>query len=156
MTRVLALDCAGKCGFAVSGSDFHGVKDIRPQLNQRPGIRYQRLIRLMDSALQQFPDLDLIAYEEPIPNHSGMAAAELAWGYVAIIKLWCAEYEIAVRGVYISSWKKYVTGHGTASKQMVMAAVRHLGYHPEDDNHADAIGVMLYAIQSGAKEASLF
>ena len=148
MSRVLALDCATKCGYAISDG-ISGVKDLKPSPNQRPGARYQRLRTLLKQALQTYPDLSLVVYEEPIPHHKGIEAAEMAWGYVAIIKMWCADHDMAVRGVHISSWKKFVTGNGKATKDDVIDAVKKMGFIPFDHNHADSIGIMLYATQLG-------
>ena len=148
MTRIAALDCASLTGYAVENSTCEGVKDITPAKNQRPGARYQKLRALLNRILAEHPDLTIIAYENPIPHHSSMMAAELAWGYVAIIKQWCADHEITVRAVHVSEWKKHLTGHGNAEKQEVIDAVKKIGRTPIDHNHADAIGILCFATQT--------
>ena len=155
MIRVLALDCATLCGYAVSESPFSGVMDLKPSKTQRPGTRYQKLRSLLKRALMHHPDIALVVYEEPIPHHKGIGAAEMAWGYVAVIKLWCADNNMPVRGVYIASWKKFVTGKGNATKDDVIYAVRKLGFNPIDDNHADALGIMAYATELGKAKVLL-
>jgi len=155
MTRILALDCGTLCGFAVSDSPISGVKDLKPSKTQRPGVRYKKLRSLLNSVSDLYPDLSLVVYEEPIPNHKGMAAAELAWGYVAVIKLWCADKNLPTRGIHISSWKKFVTTNGKASKEDVIYAVKLLGFNPIDNNHADALGILAYAIQLGKPNGGL-
>ena len=42
--------------------------------------------------------------------------------------------------------KKYITGHGRATKSDVVKAVSNLGFSPTDDNEADAISILLLAI----------
>lgn len=154
MTRVLALDCSSITGYAVSNGTS-GIKDLKPSKNQYPGARYQRLRTLLKQVLQTYPDLSLVVYEEPIPHHKGMEAAEMAWGYVAVIKMWCADHELPIRGVHISSWKKFVTGNGKATKDDVIFAVKRLGFKPIDDNHADAIGILAYATELGKPNGGL-
>jgi Holliday junction resolvasome RuvABC endonuclease subunit len=152
---VLALDMATLVGYAVSPGICSGVKDLKPSPNQKPGARYQKLRNLLDDCLVKFPDLSLVMYEEPIPNHKGMAAAELAWGYVSIVKCWGADHQITVRGVHISTWKKFLTGSGNAQKEDVIDAVKRLGFYPQDHNHADALGIMCFATQFGGKDLNL-
>ena len=77
-----------------------------------------------------------------------MAAAELAWGYISVIKLWCADRELTVRPVYVSEWKKHLCGKGNAEKEEVIDAVKKIGYAPIDHNHADAIGILCFATQT--------
>ena len=44
--------------------------------------------------------------------------------------------------------KRFITGKGNADKEAVMAAVRARGFHPADDNEADAIAILLWAIKT--------
>ena len=44
--------------------------------------------------------------------------------------------------------KKYACGKGNADKQAVIAAVRDRGFMPADDNEADAIAILLWAIET--------
>jgi len=42
--------------------------------------------------------------------------------------------------------KKYIAGHGRATKNEVVKAVSNLGFSPADDNEADALAILLLAI----------
>ena len=44
--------------------------------------------------------------------------------------------------------KRHVTGQGNADKQAVIAAVRARGFAPADDNEADALAILLWAIDT--------
>jgi len=44
---------------------------------------------------------------------------------------------------------RHATGKGNADKAAVIAAVRARGYSPVDDNEADAIAVLLWALETG-------
>ena len=52
------------------------------------------------------------------------------------------------QGVPVSYIKRQVTGKGNASKKEVIEAVRALGYHPQDDNEADAIALIELVFKS--------
>jgi Holliday junction resolvasome RuvABC endonuclease subunit len=45
-----------------------------------------------------------------------------------------------------------VTAKGNASKEAVTAAIRALGHNPEDDNEADAIALLRWAIDTHGGE----
>lgn len=146
MTRVLGLDMATKCGWAVHCGES-GVKNLKPGTTQRPGARYQRLRNLLNLIKQKYPDITVVAFEQVIPFHKSGEAAEYARGCVAIVQMWCADANLPIRPVFPSTAKKFVTGKGNAKKHEVIAAVSALGFSPEDDNHADAIAIMLWASQ---------
>ena len=42
--------------------------------------------------------------------------------------------------------KRHVTGKGNADKQAVIDAVRKLGFAPADDNEADALALLHWAL----------
>ena len=46
--------------------------------------------------------------------------------------------------------KRYVTGKGNANKEAVIAAVSARGFGPTDDNEADAIALLLWAMDARA------
>jgi hypothetical protein len=49
-------------------------------------------------------------------------------------------------GVPVGTIKRHVTGKGSASKEAVIAAVRALGHDPVDDNEADALALLHWAL----------
>ena len=44
--------------------------------------------------------------------------------------------------------KKHATGKGNANKDQMIGAVRMRGHTPADDNEADAIALLLWAIET--------
>jgi Holliday junction resolvasome RuvABC endonuclease subunit len=48
----------------------------------------------------------------------------------------------------VGTIKRHITGKGNADKQAVIAAVRERGFSPADDNEADAIAILLWAIDT--------
>ena len=51
--------------------------------------------------------------------------------------------------VPVGTIKRHVTGKGNADKQAVIAAVKALGFNPADDNEADALALLNWAIAHG-------
>jgi len=50
--------------------------------------------------------------------------------------------------VPVGTIKRHVTGRGNADKATVIEAVRARGYSPADDNEADAIAILLWALET--------
>jgi len=55
---------------------------------------------------------------------------------------------IAYQGVPVGTIKRFITGKGNADKATVIAAVQAKGFAPADDNEADAIAILLWAIET--------
>jgi Holliday junction resolvasome RuvABC endonuclease subunit len=49
----------------------------------------------------------------------------------------------------VGTIKKHATGKGNAGKQAVIAAMQAKGYHPKDDNEADALALLTWAMEQG-------
>jgi Holliday junction resolvasome RuvABC endonuclease subunit len=67
---------------------------------------------------------------------------------LATLTSWCEHRGIAYQGVPVGTIKKFIAGKGNADKQAVIQAVRARGYEPADDNEADAIAILLWAIET--------
>jgi Holliday junction resolvasome RuvABC endonuclease subunit len=55
---------------------------------------------------------------------------------------------VPYQGVPVGTIKKHATGRGNADKQAMVAAARARGFSPADDNEADAIALLLWAIET--------
>ena len=51
----------------------------------------------------------------------------------------------------VGTIKRHVTGRGNADKAAVIAAVRTLGFEPADDNEADALALLDWALKTGGR-----
>ena len=89
-------------------------------------------------------------YLEEVRRHAGTSASQIYGGWLAILTAWCEHHSIPYQGVPVGTIKRHVTGKGNASKDAVIAAVRARGFAPADDNEADAIALLLWAIESRA------
>ena len=70
----------------------------------------------------------------------------------AALEMACDRNEVMCHGVAVSTIKKHVTGSGRACKNEVIAAVQNRGYEVADDNEADALALLLYAIDTNLVE----
>ena len=52
------------------------------------------------------------------------------------------------QGVPVGTIKRFIAGKGNADKAAVIAAVRQRGFYPADDNEADAIAILLWAMET--------
>lgn len=46
----------------------------------------------------------------------------------------------------VGTIKRHATGRGNANKEAMMAAIRALGHQPADDNEADALALLDFAL----------
>ena len=52
------------------------------------------------------------------------------------------------QGVPVGTIKRHCGGKGNARKQAMIAAARARGFAPADDNEADAIAILLWALET--------
>jgi Holliday junction resolvasome RuvABC endonuclease subunit len=86
-----------------------------------------------------------VVFEE-VRRHAGTDAAHAYGGFLATLSSWCEEHEVPYQGVPVGTIKRFIAGKGNADKEAVIAAVRARGFAPADDNEADAIAILLWAI----------
>jgi len=144
--NILALDLGTKCGYASSyGSG--GVLKLKPTTNESAGERYRKFRGWLKVTLQA--PFDLVVYEE-VHRHIGTDAAHVYGGLVAVLQCECLESKTEYKGVGVGTIKKHATGNGHASKEdMVLAAtLKFKSINVIDDNHADALHLLDYAIKT--------
>ena len=144
--RTLALDMGSRCGWAIgkAGEVCSGVWDIAPRRGESPGMRYLHLRAHLQHVRAAYPDLAAVFYEQA--HHRGGAATEYAVGCVATVQAWCAEHSLEHAAVHSATIKKHATGKGNASKDEMVASARARGHTPVDDNEADALGLLDWAV----------
>ncbi len=81
-------------------------------------------------------------------RHAGTDAAHIYGGFLATLTAWCERESVAYQGVPVRTIKRFATGKGNAPKDAMIAAVRARGFSPADDNEADAIAILLWAIET--------
>jgi len=147
---ILALDLGTVTGYAIQGADgaiASGTVSFRPSRYDGGGIRYLRFRGWLDGIAADSGRIDVIHFEE-VRAHAGTDAAHVYGGLLATLTAWCEERGIAYQGVPVGTIKRHVTGKGNADKAAMIAAIRVRGYSPADDNEADAIAILLWAIET--------
>jgi Holliday junction resolvasome RuvABC endonuclease subunit len=143
--RILALDPATTTGWAINEIPIvFGHWDLKPHRYESGGMRYIRFKNYLEEINKNFKP-DLIVFEE-IVFHRTSLAAQVYGGLVAVLMSWADEKNIEYAGVNPGTWKKLVTGKGNADKiKTIKAIMEKYGLQPQDDNEADAIGILKWA-----------
>lgn len=147
-TAILSLDLGTRTGWALLGSDgsiTSGSESFKPQRFEGGGMRYLRFKRWLTEVKQSADGLDAVYFEE-VRRHAGVDAAHAYGGFMAQLTAWCEHHGIPYQGVPVGTIKKHATGKGNAGKQEMVAAMQALGFRPADDNEADALALLMWAI----------
>ena len=147
---ILALDLGTTTGWALRnlrGRILSGTAEFKPHRFEGGGMRYLRFERWLDETLRLAGDVQAVYFEE-VRRHVGVDAAHAYGGFLAGLTAWCEEHAIAYQGVPVGTIKRFIAGKGNADKAAVIAAVRERGFAPADDNEADAIAILLWAIET--------
>lgn len=147
---VLALDLGTQLGWAIQlsgGTIESGTVSFRPSRYDGGGMRYLRFRGWLDSVARDAAGLSAVYFEE-VRRHAGTDAAHVYGGFLASLTAWCEQNRIPYEGVPVGTIKRHVSGKGNADKPAVIDAVRSRGFNPADDNEADAIAILLWAIDT--------
>lgn len=153
-TTILALDLGTTTGWALRGSDGHitsGSESFRPQRFEGGGMRFLRFKRWLTELKAVTSGIDALHFEE-VRRHVSTDAAHAYGGFLAPLTAWCEHHQIPYQGVPVGTIKKHATGKGNAGKDEVTASVRARGHAPSDDNEADALALLHWAIAQHALE----
>lgn len=157
MTVLLALDLGTTTGWALctdGGSVISGTQSFKPGRFEGGGMRYLRFKRWLTELKATTDRLGAVYFEE-VRRHAGVDAAHAYGGFLATLTAWCEHHTIPYSGVPVGTIKKHATGKGNASKDEMIAAARALGHAPGDDNEADALALLTWAmVESGDVRAS--
>lgn len=149
-TTILALDLGTTTGWALRSSDgaiTSGSESFRPQRFEGGGMRFLRFKRWLAALEDITGGIDALYFEE-VRRHVSTDAAHAYGGFLATLTAWCEHHQLPYQGVPVGTIKKHATGKGNASKDDVLSAMRALGHAPTDDNEADALALLRWAIAS--------
>ena len=79
---------------------------------------------------------------------STMPAMFVVGGFMGHLTAWCEHHNIPYQGVPVGTIKKHATGKGNAGKDEMITSVRERGHTPVDDNEADALALLHWAIET--------
>jgi Holliday junction resolvasome RuvABC endonuclease subunit len=151
MTQItLALDLGTTTGWALrphDGAIAYGFVSFRPQRFEGGGMRYLRFKRWLSEISAAAGDIQAVYFEE-VRRHAGVDAAHVYGGLMATLTAWCEHRNVPYQGVPVGTIKKHATGRGNANKDDMIAAMRGLGHPVSDDNEADALALLHWAIDT--------
>ncbi|HNL88510.1 MAG TPA: hypothetical protein PKH05_05565 [Nitrospira sp.] len=153
-TTILALDLGMYTGWAVAtrdGTISSDTQPFKPQRFEGGGMRFLRFRRWLNEMLTLTPHINVVYFEE-VRRHAGVDAAHAYGGFLATLTAWCEHHNIPYQGVPVGTIKKHATGKGNASKEDMIAAAQKRGHDPIDDNEADALALLHWAIDAGVEE----
>lgn len=145
---LLSLDLGTTTGWAVLHQDrtiTSGSESFKPGRFEGGGMRFLRFKRWLTEIKNSVDGIDAVYFEE-VRRHAGVDAAHAYGGFMAHLTAWCEHHQIPYQGVPVGTIKRHVTGKGNADKAAMVAVVTARGYLPVDDNEADAIALLLWAI----------
>jgi len=154
-TTVLALDLGTATGWALSSHDQHitsGTVTFRPGRFEGGGMRYLRFRRWLDEVARLGGPIDRICFEE-VRRHVSTDSSHVYGGLMGMLTAWGELNAVPYEGVPVGTIKRFATGRGNADKAAVVAAMQARGFHPADDNEADALALLLWAIETAEGRA---
>ena len=147
---LLALDLGTTTGWALQSAEgvvLSGTVSFRPSRYDGGGMRYLRFRSWLEELAEDAGGLAAIWYEE-VRRHLGTDASHVYAGFLATLTAWAEQRHIAYAGVPVGTINSFATGRGNAGKQEVVAAMQARGYRPADDNEADALALLLWAVET--------
>lgn len=150
--NVLALDLGTQCGWAVATRDgkfSSGSDRFDPKRCGGAGKRWLSFREFLTARAREAGGIQAVYYED-VKNHAGVIAAHVYGGFLAVLELWCAANNIPLYGVGVGTIKKHATGRGNAKKPDMIAAAQAMGVRVVDDNQADAVALLAYALEQEA------
>ena len=147
---ILALDLGTHTGWALrhlDGNITSGTEHFKPNRFEGGGMRYLRFKHWLTEIKTCTDGVSAIYFEE-VRRHMGVDAAHAYGGFLATLTAWCEHHNIPYQGVPVGTIKKHATGKGNASKDEMIGAMRQRGFQPGDDNEADALAILLWAIET--------
>ena len=147
---LLALDLGTTTGWALKSPDgliTSGTVSFRPSRYDGGGMRYLRFQNWLGEMDHLVGPIATIFYEE-VRRHAGTDAAHVFGGLMATLTSWAEMRGVPYQGVPVGTIKKFATGKGNANKAAMIEAASTKGFNPADDNEADAIAILLWAIDT--------
>lgn len=145
---ILALDLGTTTGWvlhAADGRTVSGIQRFSPGRFEGGGMRYLRFRQWLTETKACAEPIEAIYFEE-VRRHIGVDAAHTYGGFLDTLTAWAEHHGIPYAGVPVGTIKRHATGKGNADKAAMVAAARARGHAPLDDNHADALCLLAWAL----------
>ncbi|WP_315132834.1 hypothetical protein [Achromobacter marplatensis] len=149
---ILALDLGTKLGWAVLSRDgriVHGTEAFTPRKSWTPGQRWLRARSFLTDVIVRH-QVHAIAYED-VKRHAGTDAAHAYGAFLCLVQMVADSHRTALLPVGVGTIKKHWTGKGNADKDAMKAQAKVRGFSVVDDNDADALAILHWAVDQERK-----
>lgn len=137
--RILALDPATHCGYAISRA-LYGVWNLTAKRDESVGMRLIRLRSKLHEVIE-CERINLVVFERPGGRFKASIIVQSE--IQGQIKTVCEDLKVDYRAYSSKEIKKFATGKGNAGKPaMIKAAQDKLSYPGDNDNEADALWIL--------------
>lgn len=145
--RILAIDSGTQTGWASNsaGKVISGTQDFSLKRGESSGMRFLMFRKWLDNMIKT-TNVELIIYERA--HHRGGSPTEVGVGLTTLIQTACSEHDIEYVALHSATLKKFATGKGNACKEDMMVEAVKKGWDFKDDNEADALWLLDYAIEN--------
>lgn len=146
--NLLALDLGTHTGWAIrrrDGAIVCGTEDFTPRKSWGPGQRWLRF-RSWLSAVIDREQIHAVTFERVVFGHSSASASDVYGGFRALTEMVTDAHHCTLGTIAVPTIKKHWTGSGRADKAQMIAEARRRGFRPVDDNAADALAILHWAI----------
>lgn len=147
--RILALDLMSVLGWACRADDgeiLYGTETFETAQVASPGMKWMRYRNWLRRMFEEGrPEVIFFEEVKGFPPKNCGRDSRIYYGFEHHLTALCAAAKLDCQGIPPGTIKKFATGNGGASKELVIKAIKALGYNPTDSNQADAIALLLYA-----------
>lgn len=146
---ILTLDLGTTTGWAIrpiDGTIAHGWVSLKPGRFEGGGMRFLRFKQWLSQLKGQVGEIQAVYFEE-VRRHQGVDAAHVYGGLMATLTAWCEHHKIPYQGVPVGTIKLHATGKGNAGKDAMIEAMQLKGHPVTDDNEADALAILHWALE---------
>lgn len=146
--KILALDLGQKTGWAARTQDgliVSGTHLFKLGRYEGGGMIWLRFRTWLEEITRE-TDCDAIVFEE-VRMHRGLRDSHSYGGFLAHLTAFAEGKSLPYQGVHWGTIKKFATGRGNAGKQDMIDAMVARGHNPSDDNEADALSLLHWALE---------
>lgn len=150
---IVALDLGTQCGWATrdeNGRIRHESVSFHARKTDTAGQRWLRFSAHLSSLKRALGAINVIYYEQVMAHGTrdqpNVVAAHVYGGFLACLEVFCDLNRIRLEPVSVTSVKKTWTGKGNCNKAAMVAEARRRGFRAVDDNAADALAILHYAM----------
>lgn len=138
---ILALDLGEKTGYALSSLPRFSSGVINLKQNKNHPNKYKSFKNFLEKIYLENPSIIKIVYED-VKRHSSTMSAHVWGGYRSILEVFCYDNNLTLIPINVTIIKKLFTGHGNASKDLIIRRCESLGFFGKDHNEADALAIL--------------